>query len=345
MAAFFVTGGSGFLGSLLIDRLLSDGHEVTNVDLVPSGIKHYRLQSVVGDIRDRALLDSLLGTKTHEAVFHCAALLAHGNLSEKELWSSNVEGTRTLADAVAMYGGLHVVYLSSNCLWGTGFSRPVREDDQPAPVEIYGSSKWEGEKILAAYASRFTSTSIRCPTIIDEGRLGLLSILFEFISENRRVWTVGSGANRYQFIYAMDLIEAMLASAEVAAQRVFGIGSDQVLSMREIYEYVIANSGSRSKVVSLPQGPTIAVMKAAHLLKMSPLGPYHYRMISSDFMFNTSRIKQELGWQPTLSNHEMLLKAYRYYRTNRAEIYSRRSASAHKKPADPGIIRVLKWMS
>jgi UDP-glucose 4-epimerase len=221
----------------------------------------------------------------------------------------------------------------------------VREDDPPAPVETYGASKWEGEKLLQAHADRFSSTAIRCPTIIDEGRLGLLSILFEFISENRTVWTVGRGSNRYQFIYAMDLIEAMLASARAPAQRVFGIGSDEVRSMREIYEYVIANSGSASKVSALPHGPTIAAMKIAHRLKVSPLGPYHYRMISSEFMFDTSRIKQELGWRPTLSNHEMLLRAFQYYKANRAEIYSRRTASAHRTPAKPGVIRVLKWMS
>jgi UDP-glucose 4-epimerase len=345
MPATFVTGGSGFLGSLLVARLLRDGHTVTNIDLVPSDISHPRLHSVVGDIRNGALLDQLLKRTEHECVYHCAALLAHGGINEKELWSSNVDGTRTLAAAVAASNIRQVVYLSSNCLWGTGFSRPVHEDDTPEPAEIYGASKWEGEKILAAYADRFPTVSIRCPTIMDEGRLGLLAILFEFIAEGRRVWVVGSGANRYQFIYARDLIEAMLAASGLGRSQVFGIGSDHVLSMRETYDYVIANSGSQSTIASLPKVPTIAAMKAAHLLRVSPLGPYHYRMIAADFMFDTRRIKSELNWRPTLSNHEMLLRAYRYYQTNRAEIYSRDLVSAHRKPADMGIIRLLKWLS
>ncbi|MGC1305429.1 MAG: NAD(P)-dependent oxidoreductase [Caulobacteraceae bacterium] len=345
MSTFLVTGGAGFLGSLLIQRLLRDGHQVTNIDRVASAIQHHRMRSVVGDIRDRGLLDNLLSDTDHQAVFHCAALLAHGSYDKEDLWSSNVEGTRTLAEAVAAAGVRNVVYLSSNCLWGTSFSRPVRETDAPAPVELYGVSKWEGEKILSSYADRFTTATIRCPTIIDEGRLGLLSILFEFISEGRRVWVVGDGSNHYQFIYAGDLIEAMIAAVGLERPQIFGIGSDQVLSMRKTYEYVIANSGSRSKVGSLPQGPTIAAMKAAHLLRLSPLGPYHYRMIASDFMFDTSKIKAVLGWRPTLSNHEMLLRAFRYYKANRAEIYSRSSASAHHTPASPGVIRLLKWVS
>jgi len=345
MPNVFVTGGSGFLGSLLIDRLLSDGHAVTNIDLVKSPRYHPRLTSVVGDIRNRPLLDHLMSVSRPDVVFHCASHLAHGALNEKELWSSNVEGSRTLAQAVAAAGVPTLVYTSSNCLWGMGFSRPVREDDAPAPVEIYGRSKWEGEKILQSFSDRFATVVIRCPTIMDEGRLGLLSILFEFMSENRRVWVVGDGSNRYQFIYAKDLIEAMLAGWASGRPNVYGIGSDNILPMRETYEYVIRQSGSASKVTSLPKTPMIAAMRAAHLLGVSPLGPYHYRMIASDFMFDTGKIKSDLGWRPTLANHEMLLRAYRYYQANRAEIYSRSLVSAHRKPASMGVIRLMKWMS
>jgi UDP-glucose 4-epimerase len=345
MASTFVTGGSGFLGSLLMARLLHDGHDVVNVDRVASELRHPRLKSAQGDIRDRALLDGLLAAAKPEVIFHVAADLAHGSIRPAELWSSNVEGTRTLGQAAAGAGVRTVVYTSSNCLWGTGFDRPVREYDPPAPAEIYGESKWEGEKVLEGFSDDFATVTIRCPTIMDEGRLGLLSILFEFIAEGRRVWVVGDGSNRYQFIYARDLIEAMLAGWRSGLPNVFGIGSDEVLTMRETYAHVIAAAGSRSKVASLPKAPTIAAMKAAHALRVSPLGPYHYRMIASDFMFDTSRIKSALGWRPTLSNHEMLLKAYRYYKANQAEIYSRKLVSAHRKPAEMGVIRMLKWVS
>jgi nucleoside-diphosphate-sugar epimerase len=345
MSAVFVTGGSGFLGSLLIERLLSDGHSVTNIDLVESNLQDERLHSVVGDIRNRALLDRLLAVSKAEVVFHCASHLAHGAVNAKELWSSNVEGTRTLARAVAAAGVPTLVYTSSNCLWGVGFSRPVREDDTPAPVEIYGRSKWEGEKVLQSFSDQFATITIRCPTIMDEGRLGLLSILFEFMSENRRIWVVGDGSNRYQFIYAKDLIEAMLAGWADRRPNVFGIGSDDILSMRETYDYVIRQSGSGSRVTFLPKAPMIAAMRAAHLLGVSPLGPYHYRMIASDFRFDTAKIKSELAWRPTLANHDMLLRAYRYYQANRADIYSRSLVSAHRKPANMGVIRLIKWMS
>jgi hypothetical protein len=115
--------------------------------------------------------------------------------------------------------------------------------------------------------------------------------------------------------------------------------------MRSVYEGVIRQSGSTSKVRSLPKRTTIAAMMLAHRLKISPLGPYHYKMIAESFVFNTSRVKTRLGWRPTLTNEEMLLRAYSYYKKNRAEISARTDVSAHRKPASMGVIRLLKWVS
>jgi nucleoside-diphosphate-sugar epimerase len=180
---------------------------------------------------------------------------------------------------------------------------------------------------------------------MDAGRLGLLAILYEFIDDHKTVWVVGDGSNRYQFIYAEDLATAAILGASYGKSDLFHIGSDHVKSMREVYEAVIRKSGSRSKVRSLPQGPTIAAMMLAHKLRVSPLGPYHYKMIAESFLFDTTRIKERLGWQPTLTNEEMLLKSYEYYATNRAEIGARTDVSAHRKPAAMGVIRLLKWIS
>jgi len=344
VASVLVTGGSGFLGSLLVQRLLAEGHFVVNVDLVPCPLVHQRLKSIVGDIRNRFLLDSELSCEI-AAVFHCAALLAHGSISKAELWSSNVQGTETLAAAVKASGIPFVVYTSSNCLWGREFDRPVQEDDAPEPVELYGQTKWEGEKILLRYKQDFRTAIIRCPTIIDEGRLGLLSILFEFIQENRKVWVVGDGSNRYQFIYAQDLINAMLLAWHYQKAGTFAVGADDVRSLKAIYEYVIQQARSRSRVALMPRWPAITAMRIAHLLRVSPLGPYHYRMIASNFSFDTTRTKAELNWRPSLSNHEMLLKSYLYFKENMAEIRGRNAASSHRKPASMGIIRILKWLS
>jgi hypothetical protein len=86
-------------------------------------------------------------------------------------------------------------------------------------------------------------------------------------------------------------------------------------------------------------------MKLAHKLGISPLGPYHYRMIAEDFIFDTTRIRERLGWKPTVTNQQMMTEAYRYYSAQRKQIHARKDVSAHSKPAEMGIIRLLKWIS
>ena len=212
-------------------------------------------------------------------------------------------------------------------------------------MEIYGRSKWEGEKILLQYTDWLDIVIFRTPTIIDCGRLGLLAILFEFIDEGRKVWVVGGGDNKYQFIYAQDLADACLKAFEYRGSDVFNIGSDNVKSFNDVYNYVIKKANANARVANLPRGLTLFVMKVAYLLKMSPLGLYHYKMIAEDFVFDTNKIKSKLGWRPTLTNEEMLYKAYEYYHEHRQEIANRKDVSAHKQPAKMGVIKLLKWLS
>jgi UDP-glucose 4-epimerase len=345
MTRALVTGGAGFFGGILKHRLLDEGFECVSVDLQPDWEEHPRLRSVEGDIRDRALLESLFTEHDFDAVFHCAALLAHDVKDKQALWTSNVDGTRALAEAAVAHRVPKFVFISSNCLWGKNLHRPVTEDDAPDPIEVYGRSKWEAEKVLQAHTADLDVVILRTPTIIDSGRLGLLAILFDFVREGRKVWLVGDGSNRYQFVYAPDLADACVLSLGAQGSAVFNVGSDQVKPLREIYEHVAAHAGTGARVASLPKAPTLAAMRLASALKLSPLGPYHCRMIAEDFIFDTSRIKAALGWRPTVTNEEMLALAYKAYVRDYEDIQSRTKASAHRRPAEMGLIRVLKWVS
>jgi nucleoside-diphosphate-sugar epimerase len=345
MAKYLVTGGAGFFGGILKDKLLSQGSEVVCVDLVPDAARHPALVSLQADIRDEAAMRAVFAQHRFDAVFHIAAMLAHGRMDEKLLWTSNVDGTGVIARCAREAGVPKLVFTSSNCLWASNMGRPVREDDPPAPIEIYGESKLAGEKLLHEFQDSLDVVILRCPTIIDSGRLGLLAILFEFIRENKTVWVVGSGGNRYQFIYAGDLVQACLEALSFAGSSTFHVGSDNVPTLRQCYEAVIAEAGSRSRVRSLPKAPALAAMRLAHLLKISPLGPYHYRMIAEDFVFDTSRIRQAMNWRPTVTNSEMLTLAYRYYAENHDEILARQNVSAHSRAAEMGVLRFIKWLS
>ncbi len=345
MQEVLITGGSGFFGGVLKRRLLAEGFRCVNIDLVPDADRDDKLESIQGDLRDQDLLARVFSAHKFDAVFHIAAMLAHGAMDEKLLWTSNVDGTRNIADACREFGVPTLVFTSTNCLWASNVGHAIAEDERPNPIEAYGRSKLAAEEILAEYRDALNVVILRCPTIIDEGRLGLLAILFEFIQDGKKVWVVGGGANRYQFIYAQDLANACLLAMNYPRSDTFHIGSDEVKSLRAVYDAVIAEAKSGSRVASLPKGPTITAMKLAHELGISPLGPYHYQMIAEDFLFDTAKIKARLGWRPTLTNEQMLVRAYRYYAAQREEIHARRDVSAHSKPTAMGIIRLLKWIS
>ena len=349
MKNVLITGASGFFGGILKRRLLAEGYACTNIDLVADPDQHPHLTSIQGDIRDTALLERLFGTGNFSAVIHTAAMLAHDQIDENALWTSNVDGTRNLAEACRKHDVKKLIFTSTNCLWASNLGHEVKEDEPPNPVELYGQSKLAAEKILADYERVLDVIIIRCPTIIDSGRLGLLAILFEFIQDGKKVWVVGDGSNRYQFIYAQDLATACIQALDYHQSDLFHIGSENVVSLRQVYEAVIraaaADSPTKARVAQLPKAPTIAAMKLAHKLKVSPLGPYHYRMIAEDFIFDTTHIRERLGWTPTLTNEQMMIEAFRYYAAQRAEIHARKDVSAHSKPASMGIIRLLKWIS
>ena len=178
---------------MLKRRLLAEGFGCINIDLVPDPDRHVNLESTQGDLRDLSLLSRAFASHNFAAVFHCAAMLAHGAMDEKLLWSSNVDGTRNIAEACRSVGVPTLVFTSTNCLWGSNLGHAVAEDEPPQPIEIYGRSKLAAEEALAEFRDAVNVIILRCPTIIDSGRLGLLAILFEFVQDGKKVWVVGGG--------------------------------------------------------------------------------------------------------------------------------------------------------
>ncbi|MBP5699128.1 MAG: NAD(P)-dependent oxidoreductase [Alphaproteobacteria bacterium] len=344
MACYLITGGAGFFGTILKQHFLKKGATCISVDLEPDDFKYPNFIAYQGDINDNNLMEDIFSKYQFDAIFHCAALLAHVKKDLKKLWHANVDGTENVCKFAVKYNVKKIIFISSNCLWAQNFDKPVKETEIPNPVEIYGKSKLEGEKILFSYKEKINSIIFRSPTIMDEGRLGLLGILFEFIDENRKLPMVGDGRNYYQFIYAKDLVKAFELALATDYTDIFNIGSDDVKTFNEVYEYVIKKSGSKSKLVHFPRLPMIWAMKICFWLGISPLGPYQYKMIASNFVFDTTKIKEKLGFSPTLKNEEMLLRAYEFYHQNKTEILNRKNVSAHNSVAKMGIIKLLKWL-
>jgi len=341
---FVVTGGAGFFGSYLIAYLTTRGHEVLSLDLLPD--RSGSCPAVQVDISNKPLLEkAVAGFGNVDGIFHVAAILAHDRAQFPKLWSSNLEGTRNVMEVAEKLKISRVVFTSSNCVFATGYAQPVDESVPPSPIEEYGLSKLAAEELIASFAGRVGAVIIRCPTIISAGRLGLLSILFDFVREGRRLYLLGDGSNRYSFVYAGDLAEACLLAITSDRTGIYHIGSDNVPSLRQLYQDLIAFAGKTPRLVSVPERAAIGSLHLLNALSLSPLGPYHYRMLAANFVFANAKIKTELGWSPTRTNSEMLCEAYRYYIDHRQEILSQENQSPHRRPASAGILNLLRLIS
>lgn len=342
-----VTGGSGFFGRILVQHLLEEGYYCVSVDLLESDLEHPHLTCIQADVRDALRLEQIMKDANVEFVVHCAALLAHVRVSEADMQSINVDGTRSVALAASRVGAAAFVFISTNCLWAQGFEYPVAEDEAVRPIESYGRSKRDAEMLLLhEFGGSMRVVVIRTPTIIDAGRLGLLSILFEFVEEGKKVWMVGRGDNRYQFIFAGDLARAVCAALRTAATGTFHVGSDNVPTMREMYRALIVHAGSNSTLHTLPRWLVLPALALLDALRLSPLGPYQYRMISESFIFDTSRARSVLGWTPTLSNSEILTLAYDHFANSMERGLGKAgSLSPHRQRSRLGVLRFVKWLS
>lgn len=344
---YLVTGGAGFFGSQLVAALAQKGHHVVILDRVRDEQLATSYPYAHVDLRDAAATRQVMVEHgPFDGIFHVAAMLAHAIENKRDLVDSNVQGTRNIADAAVAAGVKHLAFTSSNCVVGKPTTQPVTEEAAIKPLELYGLSKLQGELILAEYQTKLNITMIRCPTIMGGGRLGLLSILYEFIHEGRKVWILGDGSNRYQFIAATDLITAMERAITHDGFHLYNIGSDNVPTLRDLYESVIAVAGTKARVARLPKAPAVATMRLLHMLGMSPLGPYHYKMLAESFVFDTSRIKRDLDWQPTKTNTELLTESYQWYIDHYDEVYhSDAERSAHRQPVKLQALGLVKRFS
>jgi len=339
-----VTGAAGYFGGVLARYLSDRGVHVTSLDRLEDPSPDPRVVYARGDLRRPEEVRKVFEDHgPFDAVFHCAAVMGHERPDPRDLWESNVDGTRLIANLSMERGVRKLVYTSTICVYGKQYEHPVSESEPTCPIEDYGRSKLEGEKILAEFEGRLDADSIRCPTIVSAGRLGLLAIFFEFVKEGRKVWLVGDGSNRYQFVAAEDLAEACLLSSRAPGSHVYGVGSDRVKPLRDVYQAVIDAAGTGSRLARLPATPALLLLGFLHRLRLSPLGPYHSRLINGTFVFDTTAVKRNLGWQPKRTNDEMLVDAYRYYTEKDAR--RSESLSAHRQGAKMGVLRLVKWLS
>jgi nucleoside-diphosphate-sugar epimerase len=333
-----VTGGSGYFGTLLVQRLVANGDTVRVLDISDATDRPADVAFVHGDIRDpSAVSEAVAGC---DVVYHNVAQVPLAKDPDL-LRTVNVDGTRVLLDAARRAGVGKIVHTSSSAVFGVPESNPVLPTTVPKPQEAYGQAKLAAEwACLDAGRSGLDVSIVRPRTILGHGRLGIFGILFDWIADGADPIVLGSGANRYQFVHAEDLADACIAAAGVAGPGVFNIGGDRFGTMFEALDHLCAYAGTGATVRSLPARPAALAMRASAALHVTPFAPYHWLMYANSMWFDIEHARRALGWEPVWSTDEMFRQSYDWFLVHRGQ--TSEGASAHRRSARQGALAMLK---
>lgn len=334
-----VTGGSGYFGSLLVQRLRERGESVRVLDLHDATDRPDDVEIVLGDIRDREAVRAAVDGV--DVVYHNVAQVPLAR-DPHLLRSVNVDGTRLLLDAADAADVAKLVHTSSSAVFGVPESNPVLPSTVPKPEEAYGHAKLAAEwACLDAARDGLDVSIVRPRTILGHGRLGIFGILFDWIADGADPIVLGDGRNRYQFVHAEDLADACIAAGSTSGPGVFNIGTDRFGTMFETLDHLCAHAGTGAKVRSVPVGPAGAAMHVTARLGLTPFAPYHWLMYAQSMWFDIEHAAVTLGWTPTWSTDDMFAQSYDWFVANRAATADL-DASHHRRSAEQGLLSVLK---
>ena len=334
-----VTGGSGFLGSLIARRLHQAGESVRVLDIWDDPRRPDKIEFCHVDIRDRAAVAEAMDGVT---VVHHNAALVPLTKAVRDYTSVNVDGSRIAAEEAVKAGVQAFIHMSSSAIFGAPVC-PVTYETSTSPLDPYGRAKLEGEReaLQASAGSSMKVVPVRPRTILGLGRLGIYQILFEWIRQGRRIPIIGNGTNPLQFVHAHDLMDAYLLLLENEWAGPANIGTDRYGTLEEDLTSLIEAVSSRSRIVHLPAGPTIASLRVLDALRLSPLAAWHYLTYDKPFYFDVEPLKR-VGWKPKYSNVDMLVEAYREYVSGTSAAAPLGARSPHRRPVREGVIGIAR---
>ncbi len=337
-----VTGGAGFLGINLTRYLLDRGHEVVSLDLESFTYpERDQITEVTGDIRNKADVEKAL--EGCDMVIHCAAALPL--YKPADIFSTDIDGTRTVLQAALDAGIKRAVHVSSTAVYGIPDHHPLVEDDPKDGVGPYGISKVKAEEVCDEFrAQGMCVPIIRPKSFIGPERLGVFALFYDWAKDGRSFPMIGSGDNRYQLCDVEDVCQGIYLSATApadVADDVFNIGAREFTTMKEDYQAVLDVAGHGKRIIGFPATPVIWTLRLLEALKLSPLYKWVYETASEDSFVSIEKAEKVLGYDPLHSNKDALIRNYNWYLEN-LHTFEGASGVSHRVPWKQGILKAVK---
>lgn len=339
---YLITGGAGFLGINLVRYLLARGHQVKSLDIAPFEYpERSQITEITGDIRNRQDVDTAM--QGVDIVIHTAAALPL--YKEADIFSTDIDGTRTVLDSAFRHKAARVVHVSSTAVYGVPDHHPLLETDALVGVGPYGKAKIMAEEVCIEYREKgLIVPIIRPKSFIGPERLGVFALFYDWAKDGRGFPMIGSGNNRYQLLDVEDLCDAIYLAATVdadVANQTYNIGAKEFTTMREDYQAVLDYAGYNKKIMPFPAGPVIFGLKVLEKLKLSPLYAWVYETAGKDSFVSIEKAERELGYKPQYSNKDALIRNYQWYLDN-LHTFEGQSGVSHRVPWNQGALSIAK---
>lgn len=344
MAKYLVTGGAGFLGINLIRYLLDKKHTCVSVDYADFDYpeaKDKRVRVINADIRDFDAMKKAM--KGVDIVIHCAAALPL--YTEKEIYSTDIDGTKNILEAAWQNKIKRVIHVSSTAVYGIPDHHPLKENDKLDGVGPYGIAKIKAEEVCLEYRDKKMIVPIVRPkSFIGPERLGVFALFYDWAKDGRGFPILGNGKNLYQLLDVEDLCAAIYLCAKGPAAKVndtFNIGAKVFSTMKEDFQAVLDKAGFGKKVRAFPATPLILILKFLELLKLSPLYKWVYETAAKDSFVSIEKAEKNLGYKPKFSNKDALVRNYEWYLANLKK-FENASGVTHRVPWKQGALKFAK---
>jgi UDP-glucose 4-epimerase len=302
MKRILVTGGAGFIGSYLVDRLMQTENKVIALDHLSNDavnniarwIDHPNFELMKHDLLNAELLDKTI--EKCDIVFHLAANadIRMGSSNTKIDYQQNILATYTLLESMRKsHNCKRIIFTSSSTVYGDAKKIPTTEEYSPlAPISLYGATKLACEALISGYCHMFNMSGVvlRLANIV--GSRSMHGIIHDFItklaSNPQHLEILGDGNQVKSYLHVNDCIDAMLRIQDLdSVFDIFNVGSKDSIQVKEIAKMMI-------KELSLSN---------VELRFKNEIGGRGWKGDVKEMMLDVSKM-EELGWSPTHNSRE-----------------------------------------
>lgn len=290
-----VTGGAGFIGSHLVEKLLATGHEVSILDdfndFYDPKIKRANIASIVGDVaihpidlRDRATVNSLFHREKFDVIAHLAARAGvRPSIRAPQLYyDTNVAGTLHLLEAARVTGIERFIFASSSSVYGISKTVPFSENlHLTQTISPYAATKIAGEFLCSTYSHlyRMRIIALRFFTVYGARQRPDLAIhqFTRRIHAGDPIDQFGDGTTRRDYTYIDDIIQGVMAALKYEGSLfdIFNLGENDTIQLKDLISAIEAALGEKAKINQLPEQPGDVPLTCADISKARTLLGYN----------------------------------------------------------------------